>query len=83
MKKTSRLFYLFVFCFHINLFAQGQPPKREFRGAWIATVINLDWPSTRNLSEAQQRTELLRIFDELHEAGINAVFLQIRPESDA
>jgi uncharacterized lipoprotein YddW (UPF0748 family) len=57
-------------------------PKQEFRGAWISTVINLDWP-TRGASPAQQQAELLRIFDDLKKAGINAVFFQLRSESDA
>lgn len=57
-------------------------PKYELRGAWISTVINLDWP-TRGASPQQQKTELLRIFDDLKKAGINAVFFQVRSESDA
>lgn len=57
-----------------NVHAQSIAPKREFRGAWIATVINLDWPSTRFLGENAQQSELLRILDELQDAGINAVF---------
>ena len=66
-----------------NVHAQSIAPKREFRGAWIATVINLDWPSTRFLGENAQQSELLRILDELQDAGINAVFFQIRCEADA
>ncbi|MFQ5627111.1 MAG: family 10 glycosylhydrolase, partial [bacterium] len=83
MKKIMIFFVALLLTYSNDTHAQSNPPKREFRGAWIATVANLDWPSTPNLSEEQQRIELLRIFDELHEAGINAVFLQIRPESDA
>ena len=58
-------------------------PKREFRGAWIATVTNLDWPSSRSLTPAQQRSELVAILDGLYASGINAVIFQIRPECDA
>ncbi len=62
----------------------AQPlPKKEFRGAWIATVINLDWPTSRNLTSAQQQSTLERLIDKLHAAGINAIFFQIRAESDA
>ena len=35
-------------------------PSREFRGLWIATVSNLDWPSRRNLTTAAQQSEELR-----------------------
>ncbi len=57
--------------------------KREFRGAWIATVLNLDWPSVPGLNSDQQRAELCRLFDQLHGLGINAIILQVRPECDA
>lgn len=61
--------------------ADEPPPKYEFRGAWIATVIRLDWPKTTT-TQAQQ-DELVRMLDELQEAGINAVFFQVRSEADA
>ncbi|MBE0557047.1 MAG: family 10 glycosylhydrolase, partial [Proteobacteria bacterium] len=61
----------------------AERPKREFRGAWIATVTNLDWPSSRGLTAQQQRNELVAILDALYASGINAVVFQIRPECDA
>lgn len=64
-------------------FAQSSSLKHEFRGAWIATVINLDWPSHSGLSTASQKTELRTMMDGLVEAGINAVLFQVRSESDA
>lgn len=57
------------------------PPKHEFRGAWIATVFNLDWPRAETASE--QQAELRRMLDRLEEAGINAVFFQVRSACDA
>ena len=59
------------------------PPKYEFRGAWIATVINLDWPGSPNGSTSFQQAELEFMLDRLKEAGINAVFFQVRSEADA
>ncbi|MFV1968197.1 MAG: family 10 glycosylhydrolase [Pirellulaceae bacterium] len=62
--------------------AQGNiGPKHEFRGAWIATVIRLDWPP-RGPSSLQQK-QLIAQLDSLKGAGINAVFFQIRSEADA
>ncbi len=58
-------------------------PKYEFRGGWIATVINLDWPSSPHASTQNQKTDLLNQLDEMKNAGINAVIFQIRSESDA
>ncbi|UYZ59379.1 glycoside hydrolase family 10 protein [Hymenobacter latericus] len=59
------------------------PPKRELRGVWIATVENIDWPSRRNLTPEQQRQEYVRMLDQQQRTGINAVFVQVRPASDA
>jgi uncharacterized lipoprotein YddW (UPF0748 family) len=56
---------------------------REFRGVWVATVGNLDWPSRRNLTTQQQQAELLRILDTARDQGLNAVIFQIRPMADA
>ncbi|GGE93778.1 hypothetical protein GCM10011383_00600 [Hymenobacter cavernae] len=63
--------------------AQDGPPKRELRGVWIATVENIDWPSARTLPPEQQRREYRRMLDAQQRNGINAVFVQIRPSSDA
>lgn len=59
------------------------PPKREFRGVWLATVENIDWPRTQTESSDQQQKELAGILDAHQAAGINAVMLQIRPAADA
>ena len=56
---------------------------REFRGAWVATVDNIDWPSKRTLSVEQTRAELRAIVDEADRDGINALLFQVRPSADA
>jgi uncharacterized lipoprotein YddW (UPF0748 family) len=58
-------------------------PKREFRCAWVATVENIDYPSNTGLSVANLKTEFVSILNKLKAAGINAVFVQIRPSCDA
>ena len=58
-------------------------PRREFRAAWVATVHNIDWPSTYTLSPSQQRAEMISILDLAAETGINAIVLQVRTECDA
>ncbi|MGW1765276.1 glycoside hydrolase family 10 protein [Streptomyces sp. NPDC002073] len=55
----------------------------EFRGMWIATVQNVDWPSRSGLSAARQRAELLSLLDTAVERRLNAVVLQVRPTADA
>ncbi len=65
------------------LLSQSITPKRDFRGAWVATVTNLDWPSSRNLTTSAQQEELISLFNELERININAVIFQIRTECDA
>ncbi len=61
------------------------PPalKREFRGVWVATVANIDWPSKPGLPAAEQKKELLAILDRTVELKLNAVIFQVRPMADA
>ncbi len=58
-------------------------PTREFRGAWVATVANIDWPSKPGLSTPEQQTELIAILDRSVQLHLNAVVLQVRPACDA
>ncbi|NLI90240.1 MAG: family 10 glycosylhydrolase [Epulopiscium sp.] len=57
--------------------------QKEFRGAWVSTVYNLDWPSKKGLSVDQQKAEYIHMLDELQAAGINAVIVQVKPAADA
>lgn len=58
-------------------------PAREFRGAWIATVANIDWPSRPGLTTAEQQAELIAILDNAQRLNLNAVMFQVRPACDA
>ena len=58
-------------------------PKREFRGVWVATVANIDWPSTPRLSTDKQKKELIDILEFDKQIGANAVMFQVRPAADA
>lgn len=55
----------------------------EFRGAWVASVHNLDWPSRPGLSAAEQKAELRAILNRAADVKLNAILLQVRPASDA
>jgi uncharacterized lipoprotein YddW (UPF0748 family) len=56
---------------------------REFRGVWVATVDNIDWPSTRNLKVEDQKKELLAIVNRAQQLKMNVIVLQVRPSADA
>jgi uncharacterized lipoprotein YddW (UPF0748 family) len=57
--------------------------RREFRGVWVATVDNIDWPSRPGLPADSQRAELIAILDRAVAINLNAIVLQVRPAGDA
>ena len=57
--------------------------SREFRGMWVATVANIDWPSKKTLTTAEQQAEVIRIVTTARQIGFNAIVLQVRPCGDA
>lgn len=84
MRKTV------LFILTINIIISGQlstntPTKiqREFRAAWVATVANINWPSSPGLSVEQQKKEAIELLDLLEKSNFNAVIFQVRPQADA
>ena len=56
----------------------------SFRGAWIATVANIDWPSAEAVGYTDlQQEEMTFLLDSLQSIGINAIIFQVRPTADA
>lgn len=79
-----RYLILLVTLSFINTFyAQEVPPKRELRAVWVASVTNIDWPSSKNLTSAQQRSELITLLNKHQLNGMNCIMFQIRPSCDA
>jgi uncharacterized lipoprotein YddW (UPF0748 family) len=69
---------------HSAVHAEAPPePTREFRGAWVASVFNIDWPSKPGLAVDIQQAELRNIMDRAASMGLNAILLQVRPSADA
>ncbi|MBQ7171471.1 MAG: family 10 glycosylhydrolase [Clostridia bacterium] len=58
-------------------------PDAEVRGIWIATAANINYPSAPGLSREQLAAELDDIVATAKEAGLNAIFFQVRPAGDA
>lgn len=57
-------------------------PKKELRGAWMATIFELDWPQGQ-YDENSQKQLYKSYLDKFESLNLNAVFFQIRPEGDA
>jgi len=56
---------------------------REFRGVWIATVANIDWPSSPDEPYAKQKEDFIKLLDYYQSLNFNAVIVQIRTAGDA
>lgn len=67
----------------VNVNGEERIPKRELRAAWIATVENIDWPAKGTFNAEQQKADFIAILDELKEAGMNAIVMQVKPTADA
>jgi len=83
--KNIILIIALTVLFNINSVGQTYP-KTEFRGTWVSSVYNLDWPKTRGINltaQTVQKDSLKRLLDTLKSAGINSLLLQVRPNCDA
>lgn len=56
---------------------------REFRGVWIATVANIDWPVSPDSPWETQKREYIKLLDYYKNLNFNAVIVQIRTAGDA
>lgn len=59
--------------------SQIDRPKREFRGAWLATVTG----TYQGMTPLEMRSKIVNQLNVFQYAGINAVLFQIRPTADA
>lgn len=55
----------------------------EMRGMWIATTVNIDFPSKSGLDDDALKKELDDIVENAHSLGIKSLFFQVRPAADA
>jgi uncharacterized lipoprotein YddW (UPF0748 family) len=62
-------------------------PKRQLRAMWIASVVNIDWPSKTSWAAADrikaQQDEYRGWLDLAQRLHHNAVIVQVRPTADA
>ena len=86
MKKISLILLCILSCaLCININAQ----EKEFRASWVATVWNIDWPTTKITNAgsatqiAAQKAELVTIIERAKQGNLNALMLQVRSHGDA
>ncbi len=82
MKTLAQLVILF-FCGSLSFSQETKNPLFEFRAVWVATVNNIDWPSSKNLSVQQQKDEFIKLADLQQKIGMNVLIVQVRSAADA
>lgn len=88
MKKTAKIT---MFIILVTMFLHMLPSainsnamaEDEMRGVWVATVLNIDYPSQATIEPEVLKNEAVQTLDHAVDTGFNAVFLQVRPSSDA
>ena len=84
MTKQLTLLVLLLLLHSCGIFNSYEKyPKREFRGVWIATVVNIDWPKNGNDTAEKQKADYLKILDFYEKENYNAVIVQVRAAGDA
>ncbi len=58
-------------------------PKTEFRGVWIATVANIDWPEKGSDTDEKKKEDFLKLLNFYRSLHFNAAIVQIRTAGDA
>lgn len=75
---------IFILVFILCSMSEAVFCQISFRGAWIATVANIDWPTEEAVgNDSIQQAEMVFLLDSLESLGINAIIFQVRPTADA
>jgi uncharacterized lipoprotein YddW (UPF0748 family) len=77
-------FRVVVCClFGLAVSALSSAGTEAFKGAWVASVYNINFPSRSGLSAETQKAEIREIVQAAARSGLNALMVQVRPEGDA
>ncbi|MDL2322659.1 family 10 glycosylhydrolase [Bacteroidales bacterium OttesenSCG-928-A17] len=79
MKKIFPLLLGLLFLSFTTICAQ-QPPKREFRGAWIHVIGQNQY---KDMSPETMKSYWIGMLDSLRACHVNAIIFQVRPTADA
>jgi len=87
MKNKKFLFRLRTGCLFFvllgsSVFSRAQV-NTEFRGVWVATVDNIDWPKKGDYNTESQKAAFIKLLDMHKLNGMNAMIVQVRPAADA
>ncbi|MCR9289743.1 MAG: family 10 glycosylhydrolase [Bacteroidetes bacterium] len=84
LTNLERFFlFLFIYFLFIPFNLEAQNPIREFRGVWVASVANIDFPERKGLNPNTIKSDWQELVEFYSERNFNALITQIRPVSDA
>ncbi len=87
MHKNQPLLFSIIFLLFLGWKSNSQEklthPKNEFRGVWIATVVNIDWPKTAIDGVAKEKADYIETLEAYKKLNYNAVIVQVRSVGDA
>lgn len=86
--KSFMFFLCCIFVFGMSLCSAGADEKNlnnneKFRGVWVSTVYNIDYPSKHTTNSSELKKDALEILDDCSSMGFNSIILQVRPTADA
>src|ERR1700719_1342208 len=77
-------FRVVVCCLLATALSGLSPGKAQaLKAAWVASVYNINFPSRTGLSAEAQKAQIRQIVEAAARSGLNALMVQVRPESDA
>lgn len=82
-KRVLALLTALALTLSLPVFAAAPAAADEMRGAWVSSVYNLDYPFSPTTDAAALRQQADGILNGAQGMGLNAIFLQVRPSSDA
>ncbi|NLE24427.1 MAG: family 10 glycosylhydrolase [Clostridiaceae bacterium] len=87
IRRSLTLIIIFILLLNLSVFADtnvtSTSKSGDFRGLWVATVVNIDYPVKATTDSEVLKKEALQILNYAKNTGFNAVFLQVRPSGDA
>lgn len=83
--KSILLIIILALVLHMEVGQLKAEPimKNDFRGIWVATVLNIDYPKKPATNPDILKQEAIEVLDNAKTLGMDAVFLQVRPSGDA
>ena len=78
-----RFVFIIIILSFFKIAVAQQKAKQEFRGVWVATLNNIDWPDGPEPNSEIQKAAFIKLLNMHKRNGMNAVIVQVRPAADA